>query len=103
MAVEFITNVSIPEARGILETELISNLTERVSLNLSSFSSLTEVTCAASLAHHGLLGPVSRMNLLDGDLASVPAGHLVSLVSSVTQGVAIIGVTGCDMVTILDR
>ena len=64
---------------------------------------LSEVTCAASLAHYGLLGPVTRLNLLDGDLASVPAAHLVSLVSSVTQGLCIIDITGIDMVTILDR
>ena len=63
---------------------------------------LPEITCAASLAHHGLLGSVKDMSLDDVDLTSVPAEHLASLASSVTGRVYIENVSGCDLVTILD-
>ena len=65
-------------------------------------SILPAITCAASLAHHGLLGSVWGMRLFDVDLTSVPAEHLASLVSSVTERVYIHNVCGCDLVTILD-
>ena len=65
-------------------------------------SILPEITCAASLVHHKLLGSVEEMWLCDVDLTSVPAEHLASLVSSVTECVAIWNVSGCDLVTILD-
>ena len=65
-------------------------------------SSLPVITCAASLAHRGLLGSVRGMSLCKVDLTSVPAEHLASLASSVTGGVVIIDVSGCDLVTILD-
>ena len=58
-------------------------------------------TCAASLAHHGLLGSVSYMSLGDVDLTSVTAEHLASLVS-VTGRVYIGNVSGSALVTILD-
>ena len=58
------------------------------------------ITCAASLAHHGLLGSVNDIRLEDFDLNSVPAEHLASLASSMTGGVVIINVSG--LVTILD-
>ena len=58
-------------------------------------------TCAASLAHHGLLGSVSYLSLGDVDLTSVPAEHLASLVS-VTGRVYIGNVSGSALVTILD-
>ena len=60
------------------------------------------ITCAASLAHHELLGSVKEMVLDDIDLTSVPAEHLVSLASSVTDSVNIRNVSGCGLVTILD-
>ena len=52
-----------------------------------SFSPITipEIRAAASLAHHGLLGSVFEMWLRDVDLTSVPAEHLASLASCVTQ------------------
>ena len=65
-------------------------------------SSLPVITCAASLAHRGLLGSVRGMSLCKVDLTSVPAEHLASLASSVTRGVVIVNVSGCDLVTILD-
>ena len=63
---------------------------------------LPEIICAASLAHHRLLGSVKDMSLDDVDLTSVPAEHLASLASSVTGRVYIENVSGCDLVTILD-
>ena len=61
-----------------------------------------EFTCVTSLAHHGLLGSVEGMNLIDVDLSSVPAEHLASLTSCVTGSAHICNVSGCDLVTILD-
>ena len=44
------------------------------------------IPCAASLAHHGLLGSVKKgMTLLDVDLTTVPYEHLAFLASSVGQ------------------
>ena len=62
------------------------------------------IPCAASLAHHGLLGSVEEMRLPNVDLTSVPAEHLASLASSVTGRVTIMNVSGSDwdLVTILD-
>ena len=65
---------------------------------------LRDVTTAASLAHHGLLGSVKLYNLLlwNFDLSSIPSQQLVSLISRVTGFVSIENVSGCDLVTILD-
>ena len=67
------------------------------------FSDLPVITCAASLAHHRLLGSASVKGIvLRDDLTSVPADHLAPLTSSVTGSVYISDVSGCDLVTILD-
>ena len=63
---------------------------------------LSVITCAASLAHHRLLGSVRWMRLRNDDLTSVPTEHLASLASNVTGGVTIRNVSGCDLVSILD-
>ena len=66
---------------------MIESLAERARKGLEEEygkSNLPEITCAASLAHHGLLGSVEEMSLCDVDLTSVPAEHLASLFSSVT-------------------
>ena len=65
-------------------------------------NSLSVITCAYSLAHHGLLSSMKDMVLRDVDLTSVPAEHLASLASCVTRIVYIENVSGCDLVTILD-
>ena len=61
---------------------------------------------AASLHHHGILiGSVDFMKLdedVDVDLASVPAEHLASLASCVTNDLIINNVSNCDLVSILD-
>ena len=74
----------------------------RVKKKITFPSKLLVITCAASLAHHGLIGSLSWMMLGDVDLTSVPADHLTSLVSSVTERVNIQNVSGCDLVSILD-
>ena len=55
------------------------------------------------MAHHGLLDSVESLYLWNVDLASIPAEHLASLVSCVTECVDIINVSNCDIVTILDN
>ena len=85
---------------------MFENLTRRVrSDTLCTLNNLPEITCVASLAHHGLLGSVFLLRLHDVDLTSVPADHLVSLVSSVkAKGAVLIeNVNGRGLVTILDN
>ena len=69
---------------------------------LNGYPSLEVITCGAALAHHGLLGAVDYVRLHNVDLSTVPAQHLVSLISSVTKAVTIKNVTGCDLVTLID-
>ena len=101
----------ILETKGILDTgeieSLVKSLVRRIKVaGLKDFpSSLPWMTCAASLAHHRLLGSVQEMRLWNVDLTSVPAEHLASLASCVnemTGGVIIENVSGCDLVNILD-
>ena len=95
--------IVILETKGILDTGVIESLAKRVIGGLGEYpSSLPGITCAASLAHHRLLGLVRVMYLWDVDLTSVPAEHLASLASSVRRRVDIVNVRGCGLVTILD-
>ena len=67
-------------------------------------SDLSVITCAASLAHHGVLGSVHFLRLRsDVNLASIPGDHLASLASCVTWGVSIRNHRDCDLVSILAR
>ena len=92
----------ILETRGILDTVVIEALVKKVAWAIGISPSKPEITCAASLAHHGLLGSV-KVLVLRYDLTSVPAGHLASLTASATESVEICNVSGCDLVvTILD-
>ena len=52
------------ETRGILTQAVFETLAWKVWNMLHSSSSLPLITCAASLAHHGLLGSVVEMNLM---------------------------------------
>ena len=61
-----------------------------------------EFMCSASLAHHGLLGSVEELSLIDVDLSPFPARHLASLTSSLTNGLGISNVRGCDLVSLLN-
>ena len=96
--------------RGILTLDVFESLAERVRENIMKKSyirstsnvSLSRVTCTASLVHHGLWTSVKRLWLCDVDLTSVPAEHLVSLVSSVTGQILISNLNGFDLVNILD-
>ena len=64
------------------------------------------IQCAGNLAHRDLLGDVKSIRLgYRGnveDLSTVPTPHLASLVSTATSVVYIRGVTGCNLVPILD-
>ena len=99
------------ERSGILKLDVFESLAKRVRkeiMNSRPTPRLPEITCAASLAHHGLLGSVDwirlgNVDLRDVDPTSVPAEHLTSLVSCVTGWVSIMKVSGCDLVTILDN
>ena len=66
---------------------------------------LPEITAAASLAYHGLLGSVEEIELdrryMQKDLASVPAEHLASLASCVTSNVYIRNVGNIDIISFL--
>ena len=64
-------------------------------------NTVPEITTAASLAYHGLLGSVAYASL-NGDLSTVPAEHQISLTSSVTECLEIDNVRGCDLVGVLD-
>ena len=79
----------------------MESLAKRARKRIRFPSKLPVISCAASLAYHGLLGSVREIKLQDIDLTSVPADHLISLVSSVTVRVGIQNVSGC-LVTILD-
>ena len=104
---EDISNAKWLETRGILEIGVIENLVERVKEEMNDFRyqitqlTVPVLTCAASLAHHGLYGSVFMMRLPNVDLTSVPAEHLASLVSCVEWKVEISNNT-C-VVTILDN
>ena len=70
-----------------------------------------EITNAARLAHHGLLGSVGHLPLRSEtwpwenlDLASIPTEQLASLVSCVTERIDIQSVIiNCDIISILDN
>ena len=87
---------------GILPGSVMEKLAQRVKRGVSTCPSLPEVTCAASLAHKGILGAVDYFTLDDINLVSIPARHLVSLVSSAT-GIVDIQDVRSGLVTILDN
>ena len=97
------------EAKGILSTEKIKEVTERlsraldysVSGNYVENSTIEELTCSASLAEQGLLGFMSSLALRDVDLSPVPANHMSSLAASVTTLIRIENVSGCDLINLL--
>ena len=64
-------------------------------------SCLPEITTAASLAHHGLLGSVKFMTLVH-DPASIPTEHLASLASCASCRLYISNVSNSDIFSILD-
>ena len=69
---------------------------------LNHFTLLPEIISAASLAHHGMLGSVDVMSLLNVNLSSVANNHLTSLASCMMKCVYIHNVSNCDLVSILD-
>lgn len=95
-----ISRAKILETGGIIT--VFKSLTKRVEERIGFPKELSVITCAASLAHHGLLGDIAWMMLRDVDLSSVPADHLASLASRVTECVGIQNVRGLKMDTFLD-
>ena len=92
----------ILEARAILDTAKIKSLTERFrDVDVPENGDIMKLTCGASLAHHGLPISVVELILCDDDLSPVPAQHLASLASCVTNELSIWNVSGCDLVSIL--
>ena len=87
----------ILEARGILDTNKIERLKNRVRYALEDNENekdimLKLIMCGASLAQHGLLDSVKDLRLYNIDLSSVPAQHLTSLASCVTSKLFIMNV-----------
>ena len=85
--------IEILATRSILNPGQIQSLNKRIRRALFH-GGITEVTCAASLAHHGLLGPVANLDLSNVDLSEVPAQHLASLASCVGSFLKIWNVSG---------
>ena len=94
------------EIGGILPTRVFESLVGRVKNLIADpariSSNLPGITCAASLAHHKLLGFVNNIWLLNVDLTSVPDEHLASLVSGVETNINIENISDCGLVSILD-
>ena len=92
----------ILEARAILDTDKIKELTRRFSrLEVKVNGDLNkEFLCGASLAHHGLLSSVKPLKLKDVDLSQVPSQHLRSLIFSVLSHLIIENVT-CDLANLI--
>ena len=63
---------------------------------------LEEIRDAASLAHHGLITSLGKMELCEVNLSSVPADQLSSLAYCVKGFCKIENVSGCDLVNFLD-
>ena len=115
---QMISHAKALETRGILPTgvmEIVAERVRKIIIEINRLHILADdialLTCAASFAHLGLLGPVKEMWLSnahrkDGvnvNLVSVPDQHLAALVSCVTDQVEIGNIRGCDLVTILER
>ena len=81
------------------------SLAARIRRKLAQYcksDSASDISVAAILAHHELLGSVETVRLKNVDLASVPAEHLASLASCVTERIFISNVSNIDLVSILD-
>ena len=97
------------EARGILDTDKIERLTERIRDFIEhaydKFGHTIEgqdvFLCATSLALDGLLGSVENMTLFNLDLRLIPTQRLASLFSCVTRNLDIRKISGCDLLLLL--
>ena len=102
-----------PEENGFISGRALQNLVERVGQQ-NCISGLPQIICASSLAFRGLLNISMSFKsvedffnvkiFLEGDLSSVPAEHLSSLVSCMPTRMHIyLGiVTGCDLISLMD-
>lgn len=86
---------------------MFQDLVERVGQQ-NCVIGLEQIICASSLAYRGLLNNSTCSKLvkvfLEGDLSSVPAEHLSSLVSCMPERMHIHlkNVTGCDLIGLMD-
>ena len=94
---------SFLESKGIFNTEVIESLTKYVRTH-SCNDTVPKITCAASLAYHGLIGldSVEFISFCDENLSSVPTSHLAALASCVLLEVSIRNVSGCNLVSFLN-
>ena len=83
---------------------MLQSLVTRIKKKPFVYQSIDDIRTAASLAHLGLLRSNKMWMFQDMDLNSVPADHLASLVSCVTNRVVMLNVsnTGSDLVSFLD-
>ena len=88
---------------GLLQNE-IKLIQQRWKMLISFKSSELQIAIARSalFAHHGFLGSVREIHLQNVDLSSVPAEHLTSLASCVTEDVRINNVRGRGLASFLD-
>ena len=93
----------ILEARAILDTDKIQRMAKRFRDILDNDRDLDdmELMCLASLAHHGLLGSIVKLELIGINLSPVPTKHLASLASCVTSKVNIQYASYFDWVSLL--
>ena len=63
---------------------------------------LAEVAYAADLAHHGLLGSLRELHLVNLDLSLVPTEHLASLASCVRGTFSINDIKARDLASVLN-
>ena len=100
---EKIAHAKMLEDKGILPTDVMESLARRIGDMLRRTHCLPEtISCAANLAHRGLLGPVKELFLVNVALSSVAPERLSSLVSSVNGAIFIKNVSGCNLVNIID-
>ena len=108
-SLKMISHAKDLEARGILPTEVMEMVAERVRRRIVSGQppDIATLKCAASFAHLGLMGPLKNylgldLRLFNVNLASVPTQHLAALVSCVKDNFSIDNISGCDLVSILN-
>ena len=90
-------------ARAILDTAKIERLVKRVGDLYENIveKNTIQFRCGASLAHYGFLGSVRKVTLVPlVDPSPVPAQHLTSLLSCVTDFVFLSKVSGYDLVSL---
>jgi len=110
---EMISNAKWLSDKNLINIEVIERFAARLREELDilyPLDSLSLLTCAASLAYHGLLGQAdaekdTRIGLVNVDLTSVPTEHLATLASWVNFScdVSIYKVSGDGLTSFLNN